>query len=117
MSYSLEIKQLFLQINIGVEQEERDVPQEIEFYFKISFAKMPESCLSDNIEDTICYDKLIFSIKQFLNGKTYKLIENLGFEIHNFLKTQIPGQIILVRVSKKPKIIGFTGECSFTIEG
>ncbi len=119
MKSILEINKLILDISIGVENEERIIPQKIEFYISISFANIPAACHSGNINETICYAKLLESIRLFCLGKEFYLIEQLAFSLHQHLKGHMlhSKDILKMQICKAPPLKEIKDNCCFTVIG
>lgn len=117
MSYILEVNKLILKLNIGVEAEERLIAQEIECSLVIKFAKIPPSCASDHIKDTLCYASLVEALEKFCQDREFHLIEHLGFLLYRYLKDNILelGDHLSVRICKSPPIAAIKGNCCFII--
>lgn len=118
MISTLEIQQLRLKLYFGVGEEERTSLQEIDLNITINFNEPPKSCKSDDINDALCYDKLTKKIQQFCSKKEFHLIENLSFELHNYIRKNFlePKDKIKLQVCKHPPIENIKGQCCFTVE-
>lgn len=112
---TLEINNLVLPLNIGLTEQERSVPQDININIKITFNSLPKACYSDNIDETICYERLVTLIKEFCKNNQFKLIENLTFKLHNYIQGLISDNSVELTISKKPPIDSIKGNCSFTL--
>ena len=111
----LEIKQLKLLANLGLSEEERSSPQEIEIDIKILFKELPKACNSDEIKDTICYAKLCLLLEQICKNSAFKLIEHLTMVFYQNIK-KITNDSIVISVKKcKPPIKNLEGGAIFTI--
>ncbi len=119
MRSNLEINKLTLEIPIGVGDEERAKPQKIEFNISISFTYIPIGCHSGNIDDTICYAKLLKSIKLFCLNKEFYLIEQLTFSLHEHLKRYMLNSedVLKLQVCKAPPLKEIKDNCCFTVIG
>lgn len=118
MIATLEIKKLILELNIGVEQEERNKLQDIEFNITINFAQPPKACTSNQINDTICYADLVEKIKIFCSNHSFKLIEHLCFKLYEYLTKDCLSlkDTLILQVCKNPPIENVKGKCCFTIK-
>ncbi len=83
---SLYIEDYALGCHLGCTAEERKEPQEIRISLKISFFSQPKVCLSDKLEDTICYAKICTLMKSVVDEKHYSTVEHLGYQILTKLK-------------------------------
>ena len=111
----LTINKLIVKMAIGVEAQERAIPQDIEINIKINFDILAQACYSSDLSDTICYAKLAEDITQFCQNKEFYLIEELGFKLYKHLKTLISNEKIELQISKNPPVEQIKGNCSFTI--
>lgn len=112
---SLSIKQLELYVYLGWPDLERHQEQAVLLDVDIWFPKPPKACVTDNLDDTFCYSTLIAGIRDKVANKNFHLIEHLNHEIYQFVKSQLPDQSkIIVRITKHPKIRGFTGSVCFS---
>jgi dihydroneopterin aldolase len=114
---SLELQDLRFKMLIGCNEEEKILQQEISVYIKISFLEAPLGCKSDNIGDTLCYDKITNIIREVCNLKHYHLIEHLGWQIYQQLKNNYSDKITIKINKLNPPIDELKGGAQFTIEG
>ena len=77
LTSQLTLHELTMPIHLGISKLEQKAPQIISLNISINQNKEPTGCKSDNIDDTICYDKLCQKIKSRCQNKTYNLIEHL----------------------------------------
>ncbi len=111
----LKLNQLQVPVHIGVNQEERDLPQTVSFDIEVAFATRPSACESDSISETVCYDqisKVIFGICQAQN---YALLEYLTEKAFNAIsEILLPDSQLRVQTTKvSPPIQGLQGGASF----
>ena len=59
----LTIRGISLPVRIGCSAEERLDPQAVEVDFTIRFETPPRGMVTDRLEDTVCYDTLVNTIK------------------------------------------------------
>lgn len=111
---SLEINGLVVRVKLGLTEEERAKPQNVDLDIIMNFDELPEACNSDYIEDTLCYANLAKIVKEFCVNKEFKLIENLSFSIYKLLKPYVKGSL-KVKICKKPPIKEIKGNCCFSI--
>lgn len=112
---SILIQGLELKINLGWTPDEQAKVQTIMLNITLAFLEPLPACLSDNLDDTICYDQLIRKIKSALAAKHFRLIEHVGFEVYQLIKNTIPIQThVTTQITKKPKIEGLTGGVTFS---
>lgn len=112
---TLFIRRLELQVNLGWRKKERNQEQAIELDLDIRFPKLPKACITDNLDDTICYAQLIEAIRNSIATKNFKLIEHLSAEIYTIAKAHLPKQSKLnVRLTKYPNIEGLNDGVCFS---
>ncbi len=113
---SLQIRQLELHVNLGWRKKERGKEQAVFLDLDIFFPSMPKACLTDELDDTFCYAKLIEHLREKISEKSYRLIEHLCRDIYqhakNFLETK---SNLRVCITKYPNIPGL-GHVSFCYE-
>ncbi len=76
----IKIKNLRLKTILGVHAWEETIDREIIINAEIETNEVA-SLASDNIDDTINYDEIIFKIKNLVKSKRFKLIEKMTAEI------------------------------------
>ncbi|EKD72379.1 MAG: dihydroneopterin aldolase [uncultured bacterium] len=105
---------LELSVNLGWPQGERIKQQMITADVTLFFAAPPTACVTDQLADTYCYDKLVASIKTNLATRHFRLLEHLGHEIYQLIKQQITSDVrVQVHLTKKPAILHLTGGVTF----
>lgn len=108
------LKNLELNVFLGCYPEERSQKQVVVAEIKIEFPESPVASVSDNIEDTFCYDKLIVALKNHLEPRQFNLLEFLGREIYQFVKkTLSDDSFVSVTVTKRPNIPGLRDGVAF----
>jgi dihydroneopterin aldolase len=104
-------------VRLGWGDEERSSPQFVAFDVQLRFPALPQGCMSDDLDGTVCYDKLSQAIQHVCSQREFRLIEHLGWSVFQALKGTIPTQVQLwVRVLKeKPPIAALQDGASFSI--
>lgn len=115
----LKINRLELHINLGWPAKERVKAQPVFLDIEISGTSLIKGAKSDNLKDTICYDVLATAIKERVNQREYKLIEHLGLDLFNLVKSHIPKKMKLKLAITKPHapVEGLLGGAGFELEG
>ena len=114
---TLQLRSLKLNVNLGWRKKEREHEQTVLLDIDLHFLQVPKACLSDNLDDTVCYATLIEEIQRQLDTKDFRLIEHLSYAIYQIIKTHTPAKTkISVRITKFPKIKGLTGGACFCYE-
>jgi dihydroneopterin aldolase len=93
MQASLLIQNLSIFVHLGCEDWELSQKQEIYVTLCLRFPTPPKGCETDRIEDTLCYKKLCDCIEAQATAKPYHLIEHLGAQVLEALKTLLPSPI------------------------
>ena len=88
-SSCLKISNLELNLNMGITKDEQKHKQLILVTIHITNTLPPKGCHNDNINDTLCYDKLCSSIIQKCENKVFHLIEHLCHEILTITCNQV----------------------------
>jgi FolB domain-containing protein len=105
---------LELRVNLGWPQGERKKTQIVTLDVSIGFGTTPLGCTTDQLTDTHCYDALITSIKNGIDGRDFRLLEYLGYEIHRIITENLPADCsIYIKLTKKPAILNLTGGVTF----
>lgn len=87
-------------MRIGVTKEERVMPQDITWDVEVVMQNTPLACGTDNINDTICYDKVAEKIHVLVNQREFHLIEHACYAVYQGLKSMIKEQQLCVTITK-----------------
>lgn len=87
--FKITLKGIILEVYLGIHDFEQSSTQSIRVDINFSFLSLPLGCVSDNIDEVICYDNIVKALRGFVVDKKYKLIEHLGYELLSFLKNII----------------------------
>ena len=82
----------------GVTEEERERGQT--FLYDVWMA-VPESALSDRIEDTIDYVEVVELVQEISNGRRFNLLEALAAAVANGVAERFGVERVRVRVRKR----------------
>lgn len=108
------LNQLELKVHLGWEEWERLHLQTVWVDIHIQFEKPPRACLTDSLEDTMCYGLLTEKIKLATVHKSFRLIEYLTQVIYQTIKENDTLPIkVKVGVRKKPAIDNLNGGVQF----
>jgi dihydroneopterin aldolase len=113
----LTVNDFRVSVFLGCEAEERQVRQEVRFDVVFAFSHPPQGCLSDRLDQTICYSAVCNAIRNEAEGKEYLLIEKLGWDVHEAVQRLLPtGAEFGLRVMKlRPPVPNLFGGASFYI--
>jgi len=103
------IKQLVIPLHLGVTPKERANLQEISIDLKLYLKALPKGMVTDDISDTICYDKICTQITSAIEKKEFKLIESVSQVVIKLLIELDCFSNIQIFINKKPKIKGLHG--------
>ena len=110
----LSIREVELNIHLGLLENERVEAQAILFDIDLSFATPPKGCQSDSIEDVVCYAELLEHLRTHIPQKEYHLIEHLAHDIYLLVKQKVPPETrVAIQLYKHPKLEGLSGGVSF----
>ena len=84
---------------VGVTDEERAKAQRLLLTVDMQF-DFTSAALSDRIEKTINYQKVVEDLLKFGGGRNWKLIEKLASNIADFILTEYQPHGVLVEVKK-----------------
>ncbi|MDR3490415.1 MAG: dihydroneopterin aldolase [Gammaproteobacteria bacterium] len=108
------LKGLDLSLFLGWPEQERAQTQKVLIDIHLNFTTPPEACVTDNLDETYCYDKLVRLLKEKLLTRHFHLIEHLGYEIYQIIHTLFSADTrINIRITKHPKIENLNGGVSF----
>lgn len=115
LQHRLVIDKLVTKVNIGTHQEERRLQQIITWYIKFEWAHAPKACITDNLNDTICYKEICQKVYDICNVKHYTLLEHLCFSVFKNLNDKY-GNLVKIHLTatKTPKDFSGTAT-SFSI--
>jgi len=112
---SLSIRQLELSLFLGWPEDERAKKQTVLLDIDVHFAKPPQACVSDKLDETVCYDTLSQTIRQHIGERHFRLVEHLSSDLYQCIKPVFPTDArITVRVTKHPAIEGLRAGVCFS---
>lgn len=117
MQSKMVLRGLHLEIFLGWPKQERVTKQLIICDVDIQFSVPPKGCVSDDLDDTICYDQLIQDIKLYVSQKQFHLIEHLAFSLYQHIKdylSQHDNIALQIHLTKKPQIENLTQGVTFS---
>lgn len=112
---SIVLHDLELKLHLGWSESERlKKKQVVVVDIKLDFIHPPKACTTDNLYDTICYDKLISEIESAISPRKFLLLEHLGHEIYKTIKNNLNNHVLIaIKVKKKPAIENLKKGVSF----
>jgi 7,8-dihydroneopterin aldolase/epimerase/oxygenase len=113
----LTLADLRLSVRLGCEPEERLRPQPVDITIEAEFLRVPRACESDELEETVCYDKISRALQSYCENKEFRLIEKLGLELFRIAKEIAGPEISLTLHAKKvqPPVENLRGGAIFSI--
>jgi dihydroneopterin aldolase len=115
-SCAVSIQGLILDLKIGVSEEERLCHQKIGIDIVLSYAVPPKGCITNNIDQVICYEEVCTKIRKLVEKKQFKLIESLTHYLYKKLKASYQDCLVCIKVTKHPKIKYLDGYVAFEIK-
>lgn len=114
MKANLSLYQFSIQVSLGCTEAERAVLQQVILEITLHFAQLPPACMSDELSDTVCYATLTHHIQRYCEGKSFKLLEHLSYQVYGFIKQQLNDLPITLSVTKCPPL-AHLNHCTFTL--
>ena len=114
---TLSLNSLRLKVKLGCQAEERNEPQFVRFDITIRFSELPIGCVTDRLQDTVCYAQISEQVASICKKTEYSLIEKLGFDAFHSIREILPPSIglLLKIVKEKPPVEHLEGGASFTL--
>jgi 7,8-dihydroneopterin aldolase/epimerase/oxygenase len=97
MSVTVELFGLEVEGRHGVEEEERESPQR--FLYDL-WLDVPDSALSDRVEDTVDYREVVGCIRAVSDGSQFRLLEAMAAAVADAVLERFPLEGARVRVRK-----------------
>ncbi len=100
MSIAIELAGLEIEGRHGVEDEERASPQPFLYDLRL---EVPDSALSDRIEDTVDYREVVRCVREVSDGRQFQLLEAMAAAVADALLAEFDLETVRVRV-RKPRV-------------
>ena len=116
--HRLEFEGARLHVRLGCGVEERASPQDVDLAVRVDLpGDPPNACLSDRLEDTVCYAAMIEAARKVCCGREFHLVEHLAYTIGQSLVESLPrGAGLWLRVTKlAPPVPELSGGVSFAM--
>jgi len=98
---TLTINKLLVMVKLGTTEEEREVPQPVEIDITFFFPNLPDECMRDTSEPSLCYKDISDNVQDFAEKNEFKLIEYFAYQVFLFLRNFIPEKVgVLTKVTK-----------------
>lgn len=112
----LHINDIFLNVTLGVFDEEQLAPQNVIANVTYHFHDKVLACLSDDYHETICYAKVAETLQQACDKKSFKLVEHLAWQLSETLVKACdkPADISIAVTKKAP--LEHIDSCTIEIE-
>ncbi|MGL9718159.1 MAG: dihydroneopterin aldolase [Wolbachia sp.] len=120
MGCSLLIQDLRLWVHLGCSAEEKFHSQLVSIDVDFTFKSPPLGLTTDQLEDTICYLKVVQNIQSLVQSKQFNLIEHLTHDIYITIsnlvmkKKHIVSSIKVTTHKVAPPVPGMHGGVLFT---
>lgn len=103
---SIGLRRLRFAVKLGWGEEERKTPQFVFFDIQLRFPALPKGCITDELNETVCYGEMSGVVRQICQQGEFRLIEHLGYRVYSAVKEFIPPRHLLwVKITKeKPPV-------------
>lgn len=115
MQYQLILEKMMLEVHLGCSASEQAIPQMVAVDITLCSDQLQRSCLSDQLNDAICYATLTHDLQQACHEKRFNLIESLAYGLYQTLKRQLPSAIKIDLIVRKNPPLTNLKSCSFKI--
>ncbi len=85
----------------GVSEEERRIAGRYVVDVELAY-DLARAAASDNLVDTISYSEVYRTVREIVQGQSFRLVEALAETIAQALLAQFPAEAVVVRVKKQP---------------
>ncbi|WP_151193365.1 dihydroneopterin aldolase [Cysteiniphilum sp. JM-1] len=104
--YKLKLTEVILDVYLGVYDFEQEQLQQVKLDLIISYHKAPTGCVSDDLNETICYASINELLLKTARQKRYQLIEHLAQSLLDALKKMLEAYKvdIYLELHKKPPL-------------
>lgn len=117
MQSTLILSDYKLAMQLGWGDDERSILQEVSLDIEIVFANTPLACESDELPETLCYDKLTQAVKAQLVSRPYHLLEHVTHDVYTLIMQRLKlNDWLCCRVAKVPPIDGLAA-ATFQLTG
>lgn len=117
ISALLSINKVELAVHLGWTEQERAEKQIVLLDVELHFIEPPTACHTDDLTDSVCYAKLIESVREKIAKQSFALVEHLARYIHQSIKSLTPiSSKLSVRITKFPAIAGLREGITFSYE-
>lgn len=93
------IKELEVHYRVGVTEQERSRPQRLQLTLEIG-ADLSRAAAADDLAHTIDYQAVVQRLKQWGEGKSWRLIETLASEAAEWVLAEFKAVSVTVEVRK-----------------
>ncbi|MCF8496528.1 MAG: dihydroneopterin aldolase [Alphaproteobacteria bacterium] len=95
------IRDLIVMMSIGVREHEKKAPQRVIVNVEALLRALPAS---DELQETVCYERMAHSIADLASARHYNLVETFAREIFDTLRGDARIQHLKIRI-EKPDIL------------
>ena len=111
----LSISRFSVLAHLGCSPEERETLQEVQFTVEMQFPLSPLGEETDRLEDTFCYGEVCETLKNFITGQKFYLVEKMTRDCLSVLQKKYPSMAVRLTLHKvKPPIEGLNGGVKYT---
>lgn len=114
--HALRLEDIRLQVRLGYEDSERERPQEVRLTVEFRSETHLSDLKSDQLEGTICYERICAALAAHLESREFKLIERVAAEGYAIARELAgPGARVALRAHKvRPPIARLLGGAFYT---
>ncbi|MDR0632512.1 MAG: dihydroneopterin aldolase [Holosporaceae bacterium] len=85
-------------IILGNDDEEKNAKRSVIIDINIRFSQENNACCSDDIDQTVCYSKLINFIEKKLQGANFNLVEKVSKFLYDEISVYLNDKSVLKRI-------------------
>ena len=109
------IGNLSLLTHLGRSSKERLALQEVSLSIEMEFPATPNAEKTDHLEDSLCYEEVCETLRNFIKNRQFHLIEKMARDCLSLLQEKYPFMRIRLTLHKKaPPVKGLKGGVTYT---
>lgn len=114
----LTVRDLEIWVGLGCSAAEQAVPQPVAVSAWLRFPRAPRACVSDRLQDTVCYARLAAALEETARARPYNTVESLTFALAGAMRSAVPEEVrFQLAVTKlRVPVAGLRGGVTFRLE-
>jgi 7,8-dihydroneopterin aldolase/epimerase/oxygenase len=96
--HKLAINDFRLWIHLGHTEEEKFNRQPVSFTIELEFKTPPKACVTDELDDTVCYFDLTNGIRTLCEKKRFNLVEYLAAEVYKSVEKTLKAKKMMPKI-------------------